>query len=407
MPETAIWNFRQLAHHELDGFGGIGEGMSIQIAKDGRRILWLAHESAPEELHRGRCQRPAHAQNRRPHATCRNRICARTRWRRSATSWRSPIRQRSRACSPPGSSCSISRRRKTRARSRFSTARGRTSRGVHQLWFADGEYIHMSSGAPDFQPTHPRDDQFYRIIDVKNPSKPVEVGRWWLPGTSEGDSVAAAGAPPRGCRHRLSPAQHQRLSGAPRPRLSRLYRRRAGDPRHLRQGAPEDGVALGLPPALFRLYPHGRAVLRPRPADRQRRVHPHRGRRLAKARLDRRRARRDQPGADRDLPIAAARHLTCGAAPAMARTISTRTCRSRTRGNPIAIVLATYFNGGLRAYDTSNPYQPAEIGYFVPEPPARAPSGAIQINDVFVDERQIVYTVDRHAGGLYTLEMDF
>src|SRR5215471_9787324 len=39
--DTAIWNFRQLAHHELDGFGGIGEGMSIQIAKDGRRILWL------------------------------------------------------------------------------------------------------------------------------------------------------------------------------------------------------------------------------------------------------------------------------------------------------------------------------------------------------------------------------
>jgi hypothetical protein len=26
---------------------------------------------------------------------------------------------------------------------------------------------------------------------------------------------------------------------------------------------------------------------------------------------------------------------------------------------------------------------------------------------VFVDERQIVYTVDRHAGGLYTLEMEF
>ena len=49
MTETAIWNFKQLAHHELDGFGGIGEGMSIQIAKDGRRILWLgnSHATAP------------------------------------------------------------------------------------------------------------------------------------------------------------------------------------------------------------------------------------------------------------------------------------------------------------------------------------------------------------------------
>jgi hypothetical protein len=29
------------------------------------------------------------------------------------------------------------------------------------------------------------------------------------------------------------------------------------------------------------------------------------------------------------------------------------------------------------------------------------------MNDVFVDEREIVYAVDRHIGGLYTLEMDF
>ena len=71
------------------------------------------------------------------------------------------------------------------------------------------------------------------------------------------------------------------------------------------------------------------------------------------------------------------------------------------------IVLGTFFNGGLRAYDTSNPYQPQEVGYFVPAPPERAPTGSIQINDVFVDERAVVYTVDRHVGGLYTLEMDF
>src|ERR1700750_1592710 len=50
MTGTAVWNFRQLAHNELDGFGGIGEGMSMQLAKDGRRILWLAHESAPKNF---------------------------------------------------------------------------------------------------------------------------------------------------------------------------------------------------------------------------------------------------------------------------------------------------------------------------------------------------------------------
>src|SRR4030088_2628154 len=43
-------NMRFLAHHELQGFGGIGEGMAMQLARDGRRILWLAHESAPKNF---------------------------------------------------------------------------------------------------------------------------------------------------------------------------------------------------------------------------------------------------------------------------------------------------------------------------------------------------------------------
>ena len=65
---------------------------------------------------------------------------------------------------------------------------------MHQLWFCDGEYVHMASSSPDFVPTHPQDDQFYRCIDVRNPSKPVELGRWHMPGTKQGDNVMP---PPR------------------------------------------------------------------------------------------------------------------------------------------------------------------------------------------------------------------
>src|SRR5215470_292946 len=43
-------NMKLLAHHELQGFGGIGEGMAMQHAKDGRHILWCAHESAPKNF---------------------------------------------------------------------------------------------------------------------------------------------------------------------------------------------------------------------------------------------------------------------------------------------------------------------------------------------------------------------
>jgi hypothetical protein len=42
---SLTWNFKLLGHNSLEGFGGMGEGMSMQFAKDGRRILWLAHES--------------------------------------------------------------------------------------------------------------------------------------------------------------------------------------------------------------------------------------------------------------------------------------------------------------------------------------------------------------------------
>jgi hypothetical protein len=71
------------------------------------------------------------------------------------------------------------------------------------------------------------------------------------------------------------------------------------------------------------------------------------------------------------------------------------------------VIIGTFFAGGLRAYDISNAYQPREIGLFLPPAPNGSVTGSISLNDVFVDEREIVYTVDRHSGGLYILEMDF
>src|SRR6195256_690079 len=50
MADALSFNMRLLAHHELEGFGGMGEGMGMQLARDGRRILWLAHESAPKNF---------------------------------------------------------------------------------------------------------------------------------------------------------------------------------------------------------------------------------------------------------------------------------------------------------------------------------------------------------------------
>src|SRR5438552_18064621 len=43
-------NMKLLAQHTLNGHGGMGEGMSLQLARGGRRVLWLAHESAPKNF---------------------------------------------------------------------------------------------------------------------------------------------------------------------------------------------------------------------------------------------------------------------------------------------------------------------------------------------------------------------
>ena len=40
MQKDESLNMKLIAHHHLGGFG-LGEGMSIQEVKDGRRILWL------------------------------------------------------------------------------------------------------------------------------------------------------------------------------------------------------------------------------------------------------------------------------------------------------------------------------------------------------------------------------
>src|SRR5947207_15461934 len=40
-------NMRLIGHSDLGGFGNGGEGMGLQRTRDGRRIMYIAHECAP------------------------------------------------------------------------------------------------------------------------------------------------------------------------------------------------------------------------------------------------------------------------------------------------------------------------------------------------------------------------
>jgi hypothetical protein len=81
------------------------------------------------------------------------------------------------------------------------------------------------------------------------------------------------------------------------------------------------------------------------------------------------------------------------------------------------LVFVTFFNGGVRAIDIRNPYQPKEAGYFVPAITAATDKRcvkvdgtehckvAIQSNNVEVDDRGYIYVVDRANTGMHILEL--
>ncbi len=60
------------------------------------------------------------------------------------------------------------------------------------------------------------------------------------------------------------------------------------------------------------------------------------------------------------------------------------------------LVYCAWFAGGLRIVDVADPSSPKEVGWFIPEPAAG--QTAPQSNDVDVDERGLVYLADRYMG---------
>jgi len=255
------------------------------------------------------------------------------------------------------------------------------------------------------KPLNPKDDQVYRIVDVRRPARPVAVGRWHLPGTMQGDA-----APPP---ERLAP----KYDAGFRAHNTNVYPER---PDRCYLGYLDGGMMVldiadrsrpamisrwansppynGFTHTALPLFARGLLVV----SDES--VQDHGA---------------DWPKLVWLLDARDERHLvsiaTLPAPPVDAfKQKGGRFGAHNLHENPPVpgawrsedVVLGTFFNAGVRAYDVRDPYSPREIAHFVPPAPAGSPVGAAQLNDVFVDDRGIVFTVDRHAGGLYVLEMN-
>jgi hypothetical protein len=281
---------------------------------------------------------------------------------------------------------------------------GPHSRGVHALWFVDGKTIHMSSGSGDFEPHNPLDDQFYRILDVSDPTQPVEKGRWWYPGTRVGDSAPQPkrlqGIFDTGFRVHNSnvfPSHPDKAYGGyidggafvldiSKPDNIQVIS-------HWNHSPPLNGFIHTVLPLFDRnLWIVSDECVQDGGLDWPKLVWV----------LDARDENNPLPLSTFPMPNPEAFKKRGG-------RFGAHNLHENLPG-PCSfvsdtIIVGSFFNAGVRVFDTSNPFRVEEIAYYVPAAPALSPAGAIQLNDVFVDDRRIVYTIDRFTGGLYILEM--
>jgi hypothetical protein len=402
--QTLALNMKLLAHHELAGFGGLGEGMALQKTKDGRRILWLAHEGAPKNFSGVDVTDPRNpkliVQTDLPHAKVRSNSLDVV-----GNIMAVAYQTQTVGLKPAGVDLfDISIPEHPKLISHFDCS-GPHSRGVHAVWFVDEKYLHMSAGASDFQPRNPLDDQFYRILDVSNPAKPTEVGRWWYPGTREGDAAPAPARLP--APFDMGFRAHNTNVFPDRP--NRAYVGYIDGGAFVLDIADKSNIKVvsewnpsppfnGFTHTVLPLFDRGLWIVSDECVLDNGEDWP----KLVWV-IDSRNEANPVPISTFPAPpveVFAKRGGRFGAHNLHENLPISTSFRSDT------IIIGTFFNAGVRVYDTSNPYQVQEIAYYVPGAPKLSPAGAIQLNDVYVDENRIVYTVDRFTGGLYILEMN-
>lgn len=395
-----IRNMRLISHHDLNGFGNIGEGVHLQQTQDGRRVLYMAHESAPKDITSVDVTDIANprllAQTELAYGHLRSNSL-------SIVDDTMVVAYQSQQPGQPGTGMGVYNISNPEEPHQigFMDLGGEYSRGCHCLWWVDGEYAHLSTGAADFQPRNQKDDQFYMIVDMRDPTNPQEVGRWWFPGTREGD------ADPMPARHPQFDAGHRLHNGNVYPeRPDRAYCaymdsgvvildiEDKANPKmvsHINYAPPFPGFTHTVLPLFNRdLMLVTQEAVRLNGEDYPKLMWM----------MD----IRDEtnpiiigtlPMPDTDdffnRPGRFGAHNVYENQPGSTCFYSDN------------LIFATLFNAGVRVYDTSDPFHPEEVAYFVPDIPEGAPSNGI--NDVYVDENGIMYVVDRLKGGLYILEL--
>jgi hypothetical protein len=254
--------------------------------------------------------------------------------------------------------------------------------GVHRFTF-DGRYAYISPTAEGYV------GNICMILDMKNPEQPEEVGRWWLPGQWEagGEEYAWRGAPAPRCHHpnRLGDRLYVSywhngmcildISDMSKPKLVSSVKTSPTFPypthtclpiphslkgRQVMVVADEDVLKIRPAPPSFTWVFDITDEKTPLPISTF-----------------------QVPGLDLD--GSPQQDMTGCHQP------SDRLFNGETTLMPFA-----WFAHGLRVVDIKDPFAPREVASYVPDPPAGKPR--VCANDVTVDDRGLVYLVDRNGG---------
>jgi len=399
LPQVAeASNMQLIGHSNLNGAGKGGEGLAMHQYPDGRRVLFLAHESAPmcfsvidvtkPEDPKVISQIPVDV----PYARCNSLGLSGT---TLAVAHQVDKVGQDHAGMDVYDVADPAHPRKL---SHFDTS-GPHSRGVHYLWFTDGQWAYLSTGAKDFVPHNPKDDQFLMIVDMHDPAHPKEAGRWWLPGTRVGDKEPQ---PPRVAPFDAGIRMHTPVWTPERP--DRLYVGWIDGGLVILDIADKAHPKLVMHRSWQSLGNGFAHTLLPIPS------------RNLLIQTEEATAANCKDWPKRDwvwdisneaapvplsvLPPPADKDALCKAG----GRFGAHNIAQNQAGQPVRIlkntVVGIFFNGGVRAYSIENPNAPVEIGYIVDAAPPGNATHTIQMNDVYVDDNGLIYANDRLTGGL-------
>ena len=282
----------------------------------------------------------------------------------------------------------------TPARPRETAFMQMAGKGVHRMTYWEAPYAYMSGSDDGLI------DQFLVIVDLSDPSKPREVGRWWVPGQNTGAGETPSWTPTTS--HGGAPGAKRYALHHPLIRGDRAYcgwwdaglvildivdKQHPKLVSHLEFGSDVSTAthtALPLP---------GRDVLVVTDEQLANECQGLQTRvRLVSI------ADEQRPAVVAELPAPQGDFCSRGG------RFGPHNLHEMRPGSYVDsnTVYVTWFNAGLRVMDVADPRAPREIAYFVPEaPPGRS---SIQFNDVLVGADGLVYVTDRYTGGLYILE---